>query len=64
MQTGIQVCRGCHKTIHNFASEKELGRNHYTFELLIAHEEIGKYVRWKQSKARLLEKADENTEQL
>ena len=26
--------------------EKELGRNYHTIDLLLAHPEIGKFVRW------------------
>ncbi|MEQ8767902.1 MAG: hypothetical protein RL885_28620 [Planctomycetota bacterium] len=46
LQRGIDICRDCHSAIHRFASEKELGRDWNTVEALLAHEEIGKFVRW------------------
>lgn len=47
MQVTISVCRDCHGAIHRFVpSEKELGRYHNTVELLLAHEMIGRFVRW------------------
>lgn len=55
MRQGIEVCSGCHQTIHRFIPEKQLGRHFYTFELLKSHEEIAKYIQWRRSKARLAE---------
>ena len=53
LSKGIEVCWECHKTIHRLIpSEKELGRNYYTLELLKEHEEVAKYVEWKRNKLR------------
>ena len=47
MQTTISVCRECHGAIHRFVPrEKDLGKHFNTIELLLAHEEIAKFVLW------------------
>ena len=47
MQTTVPLCRDCHRAIHRLIPrEKELGRNYHTIDLLLAHPEIGKFVRW------------------
>ena len=47
MQATISVCRDCHSAIHKFVPrEKTLGREYYTVELLLSHEEIRKFVTW------------------
>jgi hypothetical protein len=49
MQRGIEVCKACHRAIHDLApDEKELGRHYNTLEKLLKHPEIGKFVRWKR----------------
>jgi hypothetical protein len=45
-QRGIDVCRDCHSAFHRFASESELARRYATLEALLAHPEIGTFVRW------------------
>jgi hypothetical protein len=51
MHEGIKVCKACHRAIHDLVpDEKELGRHYKTLETLLAHPEIGKYVRWKRSR--------------
>jgi len=45
-QRGIDVCRDCHSAFHRFASEGELARTLNTVEALLAHEQIGRFVRW------------------
>jgi len=53
MQHGLNVCRGCHHAIHDLIpSEKDLGRHYSTRELLLAHPELAKYVRWKSRKSK------------
>lgn len=48
MREGMDVCKCCHKTLHNLIpSEKEMGRNYNTREKLLAHPEVKKYVEWK-----------------
>jgi len=43
----IDVCRDCHRAIHRLEpNEKRLGRHYNTVEDLLAHPEIGKFVRW------------------
>jgi hypothetical protein len=51
MREGIDVCKACHKAIHNLIpDEKELGRSYNTREKLLAHLEIKKYVSWKRKR--------------
>lgn len=46
MQSGLDLCRDCHSAIHQFVSEKELGRHVNTREALLAHPQIGRFVTW------------------
>ena len=49
MQTGIDVCKLCHKAIHTLVPDrKQLGREFNTLEALLAHEPIARHVEWKQ----------------
>jgi hypothetical protein len=51
MAAGIDVCKQCHKAIHDLiADEKELGRHYNTIESLLGHPELAKYVEWKKSR--------------
>lgn len=52
MRSGIEVCRQCHHSIHDFATEKELGRRYFTMELLLTQPDIAKYVAWRQRRGR------------
>lgn len=42
----IELCDDCHTNIHAFYSEKELGLNFNTKELLLADPKIAKFVQW------------------
>jgi hypothetical protein len=45
---GIWICKSkCHKQIHVFTTEKELGTYYYTIEPLLTHPEIKKYIEWR-----------------
>jgi len=46
MREGIDTCKNCHKAIHKFISEKEMGRNYNTLEKLLAHPQVNKFVEW------------------
>ncbi|MCK9458164.1 MAG: hypothetical protein M0R80_00610 [Proteobacteria bacterium] len=46
---GLHLCKTCHKTIHEFASEKELGERYNTKKKLLEHPQIRKYVKWKKT---------------
>ncbi len=47
MQRTIEACRDCHAAIHKFVpSEKELGRHFNSIESLLAHPDIGRFVKW------------------
>ena len=44
---GINICeRDCHKEIHVFITEKEMGRIYNTLEKLLNHPKVKKYVEW------------------
>lgn len=48
---GIWICKFyCHKQIHNFITEKEMGMNYNTLELLLLHPEVKRYVEWRSKR--------------
>jgi hypothetical protein len=49
MSHGMDVCKTCHKSIHELVpSEKKLGRDYNTKAKLLAHPEVKRYVKWKR----------------
>jgi hypothetical protein len=49
LRRGIDVCKDCHRAIHDLIpEEKELGRHYNSLEKLLAHPEVAKYVAWKR----------------
>lgn len=40
------ICRPCHNQIHDLFTEKELERSFYTIELLLANEDVQKWIAW------------------
>ena len=42
----VDLHRICHNKIHAVFTERELQQHYHTFERLLAHEEISKFVRW------------------
>ena len=48
-QAGIDVCHPCHKAIHRFIDEKELGRTYNTLERLRDHPDLRAFVAWVQT---------------
>lgn len=50
MREGLELCRQCHRTIHNMLDEKSLGRHFNTREKLLAHPAIARYLSWKQAR--------------
>jgi 5-methylcytosine-specific restriction endonuclease McrA len=48
---GIWICKlFCHKQIHEFITEKEMGTTYNTLETLLAHQEVSKYVEWRSKR--------------
>ena len=44
---GIWICKkDCHKQIHIFIEEKEMGLNYNTIEKLLEHSKVKEYIRW------------------
>lgn len=53
MRHGIDVCRPCHRAIHDLVpEEKDLGRHYNTVEKLRLHPQIAGYLQWKRQRAR------------
>ncbi|MCC5945840.1 MAG: hypothetical protein JJT94_12995 [Bernardetiaceae bacterium] len=47
MQThGLNLCRKCHSTLHQFYDEKTLGLEYNTLEKLQKDEKINRYLAW------------------
>lgn len=54
MRRGLHVCKSCHKAIHDLIpDEKQLGRSFNDREKLMAHPQLGTFVRWKRRRSRL-----------
>ena len=48
---GIWICKFfCHKQIHNFITEKDMGRIYNTLESLIEHPDVKKYIEWRSKR--------------
>ncbi len=51
---GIWICKvHCHKQIHEFISEKEMGLNYNTLETLREHPEVKKFVDWRSKRVNI-----------
>jgi hypothetical protein len=47
MRQTIDVCRDCHRAIHDLLpDEKDLGRHFNTREALLAHEPMARFIAW------------------
>lgn len=46
MNTTVPLCRPCHRQIHKFIPEKEMGRYFNTLEKLRANEKVLTFVNW------------------
>jgi hypothetical protein len=47
MQThGVELCKKCHKMVHTFFTEKELGKYYNTKEKLFANDKVKKFLKW------------------
>lgn len=47
----IDIHKMCHQKIHATFSERELQKTYHTFEAMLQHEEIQKFVKWIAKKA-------------
>lgn len=48
---GIWICKHyCHKQIHEFMTEKDMGMEFNTLEALLQHPEVKKYVEWRSKR--------------
>jgi len=47
MSQTVELCRECHNEIHRIVpSEKQLGREYHSLELLMKHPQILSFVNW------------------
>lgn len=47
LNQGIYICKNdCHKEIHKFIDEKEMGREYNTLEKLKNHPMVYNYIKW------------------
>jgi hypothetical protein len=47
MRETVSLCRDCHRSIHKLIpSEKELGRDYHTIEMLLGHDQLSRFVDW------------------
>lgn len=50
MQDGIDLCKDCHKFVHDQFTEKELGRDLNNRQKMLEHKSIQKFVQWVRKK--------------
>ena len=43
---GVDLCKDCHHTVHEFWTEKELGKNYNSKEKIIEDPKFSKYLLW------------------
>jgi hypothetical protein len=43
---GIELCKDCHHAVHDFWTEKELGKNYNTKEKILNDPKFKKYLKW------------------
>lgn len=52
MHETVDLCKDCHRQIHKFIPEKEMGRAYNTIEKLQAHEEVANFLQWLVKRSR------------
>lgn len=55
LNSGVDLCEDCHEAIHDFITEKELGKKFNSIKALMSHSKVKKFVSWikKQKKSRI-----------
>jgi len=53
LENGINICTDCHRAIHNFINEKELGKTYNTLQALLTHSQIPKFISWVKKQKRV-----------
>ena len=43
---GVDLCKNCHDTVHDFWTEKELGKDYNTKEKIMNDSKFRKYLKW------------------
>ena len=48
---GVWICKAhCHKQIHEFITEKDMGLKYNTLETLKTHPQVFKYIEWRKKR--------------
>lgn len=42
----VDLCKDCHRQIHKFIPEKEMGRSYNSIEKLKTHEQVHNFLKW------------------
>lgn len=55
LNSGVKLCEDCHEAIHDFISEKELGKKFNSIKALKSHPKVKNFITWikKQKKLRV-----------
>jgi hypothetical protein len=53
MHETVDLCKDCHRQIHKFIPEKEMGRYYHTLEKLRKHEQVANFLEWLLKKSRV-----------
>jgi hypothetical protein len=46
MQEGVDLCEDCHEAIHDFISEKDLGKHYNSLAKLQQHPKVKNFTKW------------------
>ena len=52
LHSTVDLCRDCHRQIHKFIPEKEMGRNYNSLEKLLTQEQVATFVGWLRARDR------------
>lgn len=50
LHTTVDLCKDCHRQIHRFIPEKEMGRDYNSIDKLMTHEKVHTFVKWLRNK--------------
>jgi len=46
LNRGVDICEDCHEALHDFITEKDLGKEYNTLELLMTHPKVVNFTTW------------------
>ena len=48
---GVWICKAhCHKQLHEFITEKDMGLKYNTLETLLSNPQVSKYIEWRKKR--------------